>query len=85
MKQYIFPAVVYIDEETDMYVLSLKDITLVVEGYTVEEVFLAAKDTLKLYCKTALYIDGEVLTPTNFIDVYNRNKSEICILVDCEC
>lgn len=84
MKQYIFPAVVYVDDETGLFVLSMKDITMVVEGNTVEEVFSEAKDTLKLYCKTALDIDGEVITPTRFVDVYKRNRSEICLLVDCE-
>ena len=85
MKQYIFPAVVYVDDETGLYVLSMKDITLVVEGDTVEEVFAAAKDTLKLYCQTALDIDGEVVTPTSFAEVYRKHKNNICLLIECKC
>ena len=85
MKQYIFPAVVYVDDETGLFVLSMQDMTLIVEGETVEEVFSEAKNTLKLYCKTALDIDGEVVMPTNFVEVYKRNRQNICLLVDCEC
>ena len=85
MKQYIFPAVVYVDEDTGMYVLSMKDMTLIVEGDSVEEVFAATKDALKLYCQSALDIDGEVVTPTSFEDVYKKHSKDICLLVDCNC
>ena len=85
MKQYIFPAVVYVDDETGMFVLSMQDMTLVVEGYSVEEVFSEAKNTLELYCKTALDIDGEVVNSTSFVDVFKRNRNNICLLVDCKC
>ncbi len=85
MKQYIFPAVVYVDDETDMFVLSMQDMTLVVEGNSVEEVFAEAKSTLELYCKTALDLDGEVVTATSYVDVFKRNRGNICLLVDCKC
>ena len=85
MKQYIFPAVVYIDDETGLYVLAFKDMTLIVEGDSVEEVFTSAKELLREYIQTALEFDGEVLVkPTEFIDVYQKYKSEICLLVDCK-
>ena len=83
MKQYIFPAVVYQDDETGLYVLSIKDTLTVIEGDDIEELFFAAKETVREYVKTALEIDGEVLPPTKFIDVYNKHKSEICLLIDC--
>lgn len=85
MKQYIFPAVVYHDDETGLYLLAFKDMTLVVEGETVEEVFKGAKDLLKEYVKTAIDFDGEVLeTPTKFAEIYKKHKTEICLLIDCE-
>ena len=85
MKQYVFPAVVYQDDETGLYVLAFKDMTLVVEGESVEEVFKGAKELLKEYVKTALDFDGEVyVEPSKFIEVYKKYRTEICILVDCE-
>ena len=63
----------------------MKDMTLIVEGDTVEEVFAAAKDALKIYCQTSLDIHGEVITPTDFKDVYKKHSKDICLLVDCDC
>ena len=84
MKQYIFPAVIYVDDETGLYVLSMKDTLTVIEGDSIEELFVAAKQTLKEYVKTSLDLDGEVITPSKFIDVYKKHHTEICLLIDCE-
>ena len=84
MKQYAFPAVVYVDDETGLYVLSMKDTLTVIEGDNIEELFFAAKETLKEYVKTSLDLDGDVLPPTNFIDVYTKHRTEICLIIDCE-
>jgi predicted RNase H-like HicB family nuclease len=84
MKQYVFPAVVYVDDETGLYVLSIKDTLTVIEGDNIEELFFAAKETLKEYVKAALEFDGDVMTPSKFIDVYKKYKTEICLLIDCE-
>ena len=84
MKQYIFPAVVYIDDETGLYVLSMKDTLTVIEGDNIEELFVAAKETLKEFVKTSLDMDGEVITPSSFIEIYKKHKTEICLLIDCE-
>lgn len=83
-RQFLFPAVLYFDEENDKYSVAFYDLDIFTEGNTVEEAFKSAKDFLYTYVKCSFHINGEIEKATSYIVVKNEYKSEIVLLVDTE-
>lgn len=76
IKQYVYPAVFVKGE--DEVVATFPDIGITIDGSSVEEVFLLAKDYLRVYCSYALKYDIEINPPSFFDEIsekYNKDKS----------
>ncbi len=82
MQQYIFPAVLYKDEDGKGYTIVMHDINVCTEGSTVEEAFINAKEYLEVYCRCALEYNGEVEKATEFEKVEKDCDNNIVLLVD---
>ncbi len=78
-----YPCVFYYDAETNSYTAAIHDLELFVEGNTVEEAFLRAKEILNTYIKYAKKYDEELNEPTSFDEVKKNNKN-IVLLVDAQ-
>ena len=83
MAQFVFPAVLYKDEEGNGFTIVLHDIDVFTEGQTVEEAFLRAKSYLLTYCRCALDYNGEIPEATPYVKVSVRDNN-IVLLVDTE-
>jgi len=81
MQQFVFPAVLYSDNEGKGYTIIFHDLNICTEGASVEEAFLRAKDYLDVYCRCAIEYNGEVEKATRFVDVVT-DKRNIVLLVD---
>lgn len=82
MKELIYPAVLYKDEETGAYAIAIHDLDIYTDGQTVEEAFINARDHLTAIFECAVRLDCEIEAPSPFIKVWNANKENIVILVD---
>ncbi len=82
MKKFIYPAVVFYDEEVNVYALSIDDLGIVVEGESVEEAHKRGEQFLSAYIECALNNDYEIPEPTEFDVVSRNNPKEICVLVE---
>lgn len=83
-QQFIFPAVLYFDDENNNYAVAFHDLDIFTEGNTVEDAFKSAKDFLVAYIKCSQHINGEITDATNYIVVKNEHQTDIVLLVDAE-
>ncbi len=81
MKQFLFPAV-FLKEE-DKYVVLFPDLNITTDGDTIEEAYLFAKDSLKVYCTYVVKFDLDIDTPSKFEKVCKDNPQNLVMLVDC--
>ena len=86
MKNLVYPAVLYKDEETGNYTIILKDLGIVTDGETVEDAYIRAKGHLCAMVDCAIKFDCDIEAPTDFVTVYKENNSgkekNIVLLVD---
>lgn len=83
-QQYIFPAVLYFDEENNSYAVAFHDLDVFTEGETVEEAFKSSKDYLCAYLKCSMHVNGEVEKASSYVVVKKEHEAEIVLLVDSE-
>lgn len=82
MKKFIYPAVIFYDDEMQVYALSIDDLSIIVEGESVEEVHAKAGQYLSAYIECAIKNNYEIPEPTEFDVVSKANPKEICVLVE---
>lgn len=81
MKQFLFPAVFF--KEDDKYIVLFPDLNITTEGDTVEEAFLFAKDSLKVYCSYVEKFDLEIDLPSTFESISAKNPKNLVMMIDC--
>lgn len=81
MRQFIYPAVFYFDEdETKVY---FPDLDISTSGDNYDEAFLFAKELLKVYFMYVLTNDFDFNFPSNFADVNKKcGEKEKTMLID---
>lgn len=84
MSQFVFPAVMFYDQESDSYAVSIPDANIITEGETVESAFLNAKDYLYAFCETSLKLYDSVESSTSYNDMKEKYPKDIVLLVDVE-
>lgn len=82
MKQFVYPAVLYLDEEASCYTVAFHDLNLFTEGDTVEDAFLSAKEFLEAYFECAVEFDEDAEDASEYLSVSGDNKKNIVLLVD---
>lgn len=81
MKQFLFPAIFY--KEEDKYIVLFPDLNITTQADSVEEAFLFAKDSLKVYCSYSEKFDLDLETPSTFEKIQSQNPKNLCMLIDC--
>lgn len=81
MHQYVFPAV-FIKEENKSYTTIIPDLGIVTDGPSIEEAYLFIKDHLEVFCKYATKLEEDILLPTKYEKIVEKNKNNIVMLVD---
>ena len=81
MKQFLFPAVFF--KEEDKYVVLFPDLNVTTDGDTVEEAYLFAKDSLKVYCSYVERFELDIDMPSTYEETCKKNPNNLVMLVDC--
>lgn len=90
MKDLVYPAIVYVDDErgtnTGRYTIFLPDVGISVEGETVVDAYITAKAQLCAMVDCAIKFDCEIESPSEFLKIYTENNKgkvkNIVLLVD---
>ncbi len=83
-QQFVYPAVLYYDEENNNYAVAFNDLDIYTEGDSVEDAFKSAKEYLFAYLECSNHINNELEQPTSYIVVKNEHQADIVLLVDSE-
>lgn len=81
MKQFLFPAIFF--KEDDKYTVLFPDLNITTDGDTVEEAFLFAKDSLKVYCSYVEKFELDIDMPSRFDEIQQKNPKNLVMLIDC--
>ena len=81
MKQFLFPAIFF--KEDDKYTVLFPDLNITTDGDTVEEAFLFAKDSLKVYCSYVEKFELDIDMPSRFDEIQKKNPKNLVMLIDC--
>lgn len=81
---YIYPAVVYKENEDEPFVMVLPDVNIVCEGDTIEEALQEARAQLKVYLECVNSFGANLAKATDFMKFREKYKNEILLLVECE-
>ncbi len=82
MKKFVYPAVVYRDDEANVYVMSIDELGLFIEGDSVEEAHELMNEALESYITYALQFNCEIPQAQNFNVVMAKNPKNLVLLVD---
>ena len=86
MKDLVYPAVVYEDENNQGYTIAIHDLGIVTDGETIVSAYIKAKEYLCAMVDCAIKFNCEIESPTDFDAVYNKyalgKEKNIVLLVD---
>ena len=90
MKELVYPAVIYKDDErgtnSGWFTISIQDLGIVTEGETIVDAYIKAKEYLCAMVDCAIKFDCEIESPSDFEKVYKENhkgkNNNIVLLVD---
>ncbi len=81
MKQFVFPAIFY--KKEDKYVVLFPDLNMATEGETMEEAYMFAKESLKVYCSYIQKYELELEQASKYEEICEKNPKDIVMLIDC--
>lgn len=82
MKSYVYPAVLFPDEEMGGFSIAIYDLSLFNEGDSVEEAHAIMQAMLTSYIETSIKYGFELPPPTDFDVVLKKYPKNLCILVE---
>ena len=84
MKDLVYPAVVYKDEDNNGYTIAIHDVGVFVDAETIVDAYIKAKEYLCAMVDCAIKFDCEIETPSDFEKIYNDKGKikNIVLLVD---
>ena len=84
MKKFLYPCVIYRDEENDGYAVAFHDLGIYTEAETIERAYISAKCYLEAYCETAEELHADYPVPTSYLELQKKHPKDIIQLVYCE-
>ncbi len=84
MKELVYTAILYKDEDTGYFTIKIPDLQIVTEGDCVVSAYIKAKEMLCAMVDCAIKYDCEIESPSPFEKYYadKKNKNNIVLLVD---
>ncbi|MBQ4557880.1 MAG: type II toxin-antitoxin system HicB family antitoxin [Clostridia bacterium] len=82
MKKFVYPAVIYYDEDALVYVMHIEDLGIVVEGDTVEEAHKRAGQFMDIYLETAFKEELDIPEATEFDKMVSAHPKEMVVLIE---
>lgn len=82
MKKFVYPAIIYNDADANVYVVAIDELSLFVEGDSVEDAHASMNEALTSYVTTALEFGYDIPEAQNFNIVAAKNPKNLVILVE---
>ena len=86
MKDLVYPAVVYEDENNMGFTIAIHDLGIVTDGETIVKAYMKAKEYLCAMVDCAIKFDCDIEAPSDFMEIYKKNNAgkvkNIVLLVD---
>lgn len=83
MKRYIYPMVLFTDEN-DLYTALYPDLNLLASGYSVEDVYARASEYLSFYLDSAIKYDAKIANMSTYTEIQALNPNRIVLLGSAE-
>ncbi len=83
MKRYIYPMVLFTDEN-NLYTALYPDLNLLASGFSIEDVYARANDYLEFYITSALKYDAQVAEMSTYAQIQALNPKKIVLLGSAE-
>lgn len=79
MKRYIYPMVLFTDEN-DLYTALYPDLNLIASGYSVEDVYARANDYLSFYLTSSMKYEAKIAPMSTYSEIQALNPKKIVLL-----
>lgn len=79
MKRYIYPMVLFTDEN-DLYTALYPDLNLLASGSSIEDVYARATDYLDFYLNSALKYETKIASMSTYTEIQALNPKKIVLL-----
>lgn len=79
MKRYIYPMVLFTDEN-DLYTALYPDLNLLVSGSSIEDVYARANDYLEFYIVSSLKFGTPIANMSTYAEIHALNPKKIVLL-----
>ena len=83
MKRYIYPMVLFTDEN-NLYTALYPDLNLLASGFSIEDVYSRAIDYLGFYITSALKYDAQLAERSSYAEIQALNPKKIVLLGSAE-
>lgn len=86
MKDLVYPAVIYKDENDGGFTIAIHDLGIITEGTTIVDAYIKAKEYLCAMVDCAIKFDCDIEAPSDFEEIYKKEQKgkekNIVLLVD---
>lgn len=79
MKRYIYPMVLFTDEN-DLYTALYPDLNLLASGFSIEDVYSRATDYLGFFLTSSLKYDAKIASQSSYAEIQALNPQKIVLL-----
>lgn len=80
MKKCVYPLIIYADKEENCYVGLFPDLDITACGNTVEETFVLATDSLKMFIEFASKMESDLSSPSTYVEAIGMNPKRVVLL-----
>lgn len=82
MKKFVYPAVIYYDNEIGQYILFIEDIGVYAYGQTMEEAHKKGEEMLATFLSYSLKFDCEIPEPTSYAEMKTQYAGKEILLIE---
>lgn len=79
MKRYIYPMVLFTDEN-DLYTALYPDLNLLASGFSIEDVYARANEYLGFYITSSLKYETKIISGSTYSEIQALNPNRVVLL-----
>ena len=79
MKRYIYPMVLFTDEN-ELYTALYPDLNLLASGFSIEDVYARANEYLNFYVTSSLKYEANIASGSTYAEIQALNPNKIVLL-----
>lgn len=81
MRKFVYPVILFRNEEESSYTVLFPDLDMVASGDSVEEAYLEAEEYLHTYLQFAVKMGSTIAPSTSYEDTKKLNPNKVVLLV----